>query len=169
MNIILQKWTLDDCEKLVKICNNMERTYLSNQIPYPYTQKDAEWWISMALENDGREGVYRAIVCDGEYVGNISIEKKNDVYSRDAEIGYYLLNSLSSKGIMTEAVEQICNLAWDELDVIRITGLVYHLNIASKKVLEKNNFILEGIKKHAVYKSEKIYDLCVYGKCREDL
>ena len=48
-----------------------------------------------------------------------------------------------------------------------ITALVYEPNIASRKVLEKNRFVLEGKMKQAVVKAGKVYDLCIYGKYRE--
>ncbi len=58
-------------------------------------------------------------------IGNISVEQKTDVHAQDGEIGYYLLTSEWSKGIMTDAVRQICEIAFSELSIIRITGLVY--------------------------------------------
>ena len=42
-----------------------------------------------------------------------------------------------SKGIMTKAVSEITKIAFDKLDIIRITGIVYKPNIASQRVLEK--------------------------------
>ena len=68
---------------------------------------------------------------------------------------------------MTEAARQICELAFASLDIIRITGLVYEPNIASRRVLEKNGFTLEGMMKNAVVKDGNVYDLCVYGKLTE--
>ena len=67
---------------------------------------------------------------------------------------------------MTEAVRQICKISFSELDIIRITGLVYAPNIASRKVLEKNDFVQEGLQRNAVFKDDKVYDLCVYGKLK---
>jgi len=67
---------------------------------------------------------------------------------------------------MSEALRQICELAFQELDILRISGLVYEPNAASRRVLEKNGFVLEGTMKQAVIKDEKIYDLCVYGKIK---
>ena len=118
----------------------------------------------MVKESEGRKGVFREIVVKDKIVGNISVEQKDDVYRKDAEIGYSLLQEESSKGIMTEAVRQICDIAFQELDIIRITGLVYEPNIASRRVLEKNGFILEGMMKNAVIKNGQIFDLCIYGK-----
>lgn len=63
-------------------------------------------------------------------------------------------------------VRQICEIAFKKLDIIRITWLVYEPNIASKKVLERNGFILEGIMKKAIIKNENIFDLCIYGKIK---
>ena len=100
-------------------------------------------------------------------VGNISVERKQDVYRQDAEIGYFLLTERWSKGIMTEAVRKICQEAFEQLDIIRITGLVYAPNIASRRVLEKNGFELEGVLKNGVLKNGAVYDLCIYGKQKE--
>ncbi len=167
MKVELKKWELEDKEQLIRICNNVKRDYLSDRLPYPYTEKDALWWLNMVKEQEGKEGIFRAILADGKTVGNISVERKGDVYCRDAELGYMLDTGVWSKGIMTAAVEEICREAFSCLDLLRITALVYEPNIASRKVLEKNGFVLEGKMKQAVVKAGKVYDLCIYGKYRE--
>lgn len=166
MNVKLKKWTQEFKPELIKICNEVDRSYLSNRLPYPYTEESADWWLGMVSEHDGKDGIFRAIVADGKIVGNISVEQKSDVYCKDGEIGYLLLTDCCSKGIMTEAVRQICAAAFSELDIIRITGLVYAPNVASQRVLEKNSFIREGIQKSAVYKNGEIYDLFLYAKLK---
>ena len=163
----LRKWSPALKQELIGICNAVDRTFLSNRMPYPYTEEAADWWLEMVSEHDGKDGVFRAIVVDGKVAGNISVEQKADVYSRDAEIGYLLLTKYWSKGIMTEAVRQICKLAFTELDIIRITGLVYEPNIASQRVLEKSGFVREGLQKNAVWKDGRVYDLCLYGKLKQ--
>ena len=101
MKVELRKWTMDDCARMAEICTLLDRSYLSDQLPDPYTEDSAAWWINMALEKEGKEGVFRAILADGTVVGNISVERKQDVYRQDAEIGYFLLTERWSKGIMT--------------------------------------------------------------------
>lgn len=166
MKVILEKWSPDLKQELMNICNRVDRSNLSNRLPYPYTEESADWWLGMVSEHDGKDGVFRAIVADGKVVGNISVEQKADVYCRDGEIGYLLLTENWSKGIMTEAVRQICEIAFSELDIIRITGLVYAPNISSQRVLEKNGFVREGLQKDAVWKDGRVYDLCLYGKLK---
>lgn len=166
MKIELKKWSFEDKEFLIKMCNTIDRNYLSDRLPNPYTNEDAEWWLNMVQETDGKRGVFREIVVDDKIIGTISVEQKEDVYRKDSEIGYYLLQEEYSKGIMTEAVRQICEIAFEKLDIIRITGLVYEPNLASRRVLEKNDFLLEGVMKKAVVKNKNIYNLCIYGKVR---
>lgn len=166
MQIELVKWSPALKQELIDICNKVDRSFLSERLPYPYTEESADWWLGMVSEHDGKDGVFRAIVVDGRFVGNISVEQKSDVYRKDAEIGYLLLTEFWSQGIMTEAVRLICDIVFDELDILRITGLVYAPNIASQRVLEKNGFVREGLQRNAVYKDGEISDLFLYGKLR---
>lgn len=166
MDIKLVKWSEDLKSELMDICNKVDRSFLSNRLPYPYTEEAADWWLGMVAEHDGKDGVFRAVVVDDKVVGNISVEQKSDVYCKDGEIGYLLLTDYWSQGIMTETVRQICEAAFDELEIIRITGLVYAPNAASQCVLEKNGFVREGLQREAVFKDGKVYDLCLYGKLK---
>lgn len=166
MEITLEKWKIEDADDLMKICNETDRTYLSNRLPYPYTEENADWWLNMVSEKEGKSGIFRSVRVDGEIVGNITVEQKEDVFVKDAELGYLLLPDMWSKGIMSEAVRRICEIAFKELDIVRITGQVYEPNVASRRVLEKNGFELEGLLKKAVFKEGKIWNLCVYGKTK---
>ncbi len=166
MKLELKKWSEDNKKDLINICNSVDRKYLSERLPYPYTEESADWWYENVVSGDGKNGIFRAVAVDGEIVGSISVEPKSDIYIKDTEIGYMLLSEYHGKGIMTEATRQICELAFAELDIERITGNVCSPNIASQKVLLKNGFELEGIMKKAVYKNGNIADLHIYGKCK---
>ena len=147
MKVELRDWTSAFKQDLINICNSVDRSFLANRLPYPYTEESADWWLGMVSEHDGKDGVFRAVLADGKIVGNITVEQKSDVYCKDGEIGYLLLTEYWSKGIMTEAVCQICDVAFSELDIVRITGLVYAPNVASQRVLEKNGFVREGLQR----------------------
>ena len=89
MNIILKQWTIEDKVELIALCNAVDRTYLSDRLPYPYSDADADWWIEMVELNEGKTGVFRAIVVDGRIVGSISVERDGNSCGR-GEIGYML-------------------------------------------------------------------------------
>jgi len=162
MAINLHTWTPADKPALMALCNAVDRTFLSDRLPYPYTEADADWWLGMVAENDGKEGVWRAIVVDGQIVGSISVESLADENYAVGAIGYMILTPFWSQGIGTEAVRQICGIAFQELVLERIIGEVFPENLASARVLEKNGFRLEETKVGAVVKGGTAVDVRVY-------
>ena len=38
LTITLHKWTSADKEALIALCNAVDRTFLSDRLPYPYTE-----------------------------------------------------------------------------------------------------------------------------------
>ena len=168
MNIVLEKWELKDIPQFIDLMDRMDREFLSYQIPYPYTELDAHCRIETALKEEKHfVGMHRKIVVDGKIAGNISISRKSDIFCVDSEISYCLLPEYSGKGIMSEATKLICNHVFLKFPLLRITGIVMEDHIASRKILEKNGFVLEGIIKKATYKLGKIHNLCYYAKFRE--
>ena len=163
MTITLHNWKTDDKLVLMALCNAVDRTFLSDRLPYPYDEADADWWLGMVAENDGKEGVWRAIVVDGQIVGSISVERMADEERNVGAIGYMILTPFWSRGIGTEAVRQICRIAFRELALERIIGEVFPENLASARVLEKNGFQLEETRAGAVVKGGKAMDVKVYG------
>ena len=163
MAITLHTWTPADKPALMALCNAVDRTYLSDRLPYPYTEADADWWLGMVAANDGKEGVWRAIVVDGQVVGSISVERMANENRSVGSIGYMILTPFWSQGIGTEAVRQICGIAFRELTLESIIGEVFPENLASARVLEKNGFLLEETRAGAVVKGGKAMDVRVYG------
>ena len=158
LKLELRHWTQADAMELTSLCNAVDRRFLSDRLPNPYTEKDAEEWLKMVTDNDTITGIYRAIVYDGKLIGSISVEKKDD----DAEIGYMLLNEYSNKGIGTEAVRQVCSIAFKILSLEQITANVFQPNITSIRVLLKNGFKYKGAIPNAVIKYGYVYDLLIY-------
>ena len=164
MAITLHTWNTRGKPALMALCNAVDRTYLSDRLPYPYTETDADWWLGMVAGNDGKEGVWRAIVVDGQVVGSISVERMANENCSVGSIGYMILTPFWSQGIGTEAVRQICGIAFRDLALERIIGEVFPENLASARVLEKNGFRLEETKVGAVVKGGRAMDVKVYAK-----
>ena len=162
MTITLHKWIAADREALMALCNAVDRTFLSDRLPNPYSEADADWWLGMVAENEGKEGVWRSIRADGQLIGSISVERKDDGGRAIGEIGYMILTPFWSQGIGTEAVRQICEIAFRELDLQQIIGNVFPENAASARLLEKNGFLLEGTMEGAVVKGGKTMDVREY-------
>ena len=160
MTINLHEWTSADTGTLIALCNAVDRTFLSDRLPYPYT----EAWLGMVAENDGKEGIWRAIVVNEQIVGSISVERMADDQLNVGAIGYMILTPFWSQGIGTEAVRQICGIVFQELAFDRIIGQVFPENVASVRVLEKNGFRLEETAVEKVIKSGMARDVKLYRK-----
>ena len=137
MNVMLKQWTIDDKAELMALCNAVDRTYLSDRLPYPYSDANADWWLEMVQMNEGKSGIFRAIVVERRIVGSISVECDEKNIGK-GEIGYMLLTDYWSMGIATESVSQICKIAFNKLSIDCIVAKVYEPNVASVRVLEKN-------------------------------
>ena len=160
-------WEKGEGEILADLFNHTERKYMSGRRPTPYPVEDAENWILDTLEKDGKDGVYRAVVVEGVYVGVVMVDIMPDLHCKDADIGYLIIKDAWNQGIGTEAVRQITEEAFKQLPITRLTAYVFGENIASKCLLEKNGYVLEGVLKNSIFKDGKVDDDCIYGKYRE--
>ena len=80
-----------------------------------------------------------------------------------AEIGYWLAQHENGKGFISRAVKLIEKAAFD-LGLHRIEIEIQKDNLPSIRVAERNNYILEGSHKDALYKYGQFYDKLVFAK-----
>ena len=164
MEFKLENWKEEHIKDVAECANNINiANNLRNVFPFPYTYEDAEGYIKSCIENEGNNQLCRAIVIGGKAVGSVGIFVKDDVYSKSAELGYWLAEEYWRKGIMSSAVAQICKQAFERFDICRIFAEPFSCNKGSRGVLEKNGFVLEGIMKNGVYKNGKLLDYCMYA------
>ena len=144
-----------------------DRRYLADGLPMPYAAEAARRWLDDAVSRkEGVDSLFRAICLYGHCIGVIAVERRENVYFRDADIGDLPLDEYRGRGLMTDAVRCICAEAFETLDLLRISARVCAPNLASRRVLGKNSFGLEGVMRCAVCKGGEIYDLCIYGRLR---
>jgi RimJ/RimL family protein N-acetyltransferase len=166
--IKLRKLETSDKSVIAKLLNNKKIwNNLTNKIPYPYTERDAEIFLKF-IERDKHHKAF-AIELNREFCGIIGLIKQQDVREKSAELGYWIGEPFWNKGITTEAVKLITEYGFSNLNIIRIYSTVFEYNIASMKVLEKNGYKKEGIFKKAIFKNNKIWDEHRYFKLKDNL
>ena len=169
MNFELIPWTQANPDDIARIFNDVDRSFLADGLPTPYTRADGERGLSeTVLPNEGTRGLFRIICVDGKCAGDVQLHCKEGAYRRDADLGYVLLDEYKGRGVMTEAVGRICAEAFERLDILRISARIYAPNIASRRVLEKNGFRLEGTMRRAVCKGDRVYDMHLLGRLRDN-
>ena len=97
------------------------------------------------------------------HIGNIKLGPVNFIHGT-AEISYFIgEKELWGKGFAALAIKEVIKIA-KKKGLKKLRAGFYEMNIGSKKVLEKNNFKLEGkFKSEIVYKGKRC-DFYWFGK-----
>ncbi len=163
--VVLRPWTMADAPMLQIYANNPQiAANLRDGFPHPYNLEDAKAFIAAAAQ--GKDQYIAAIEVDGKAVGSIGIFLKGDIYRKSVEIGYWLAEPFWGQGIMSEAVRQIVAYAFAHYDIVRVYAEPFAHNAASRRVLEKSGFVLEGILQKNAIKNGQLIDSCIYGLVR---
>lgn len=165
MTTTIRSWKQEDLNDLVFHANNINIwNNLRNYFPHPYTADDGRVWLDQVV--DSTPLINMAIDVDGEAVGGIGLILNGDVYIKSAEIGYWVGENYWGKGIASEAVRQMTEYTFYYFDIIRLYAEVFENNKASMRVLEKNGYYLEGVRRKAVFKNENLMDDYIWVKLR---
>lgn len=163
MNIKLRPWKLSDADFLVNTLNYPNfLNNLNDKIPFPYTKDDGLFFIKSILNAESNSIISFCIISDDIPVGAITIEVGKDIHRRTGELGYYLNNNYWGNGMIPTAVKLICDYAFENTDLVRITSEPFSRNKASCRVLEKSGFVHEATLKKSVFKNNEILDSELY-------
>lgn len=167
MDTVIRKWKLSDACDLAKALSNLNvQNNLRDGLPYPYTENDAENYITAMLSSDENVNLAFAIVYGGKVIGSISATRQTNIHSRTAELGYYVAEEYWGKGVATKAVKLICDYVFENTDILRIFAEPFAYNTASCCVLEKAGFQCEGTLRKNAVKCGKVTDMKMYSKIR---
>ncbi len=165
-NFILRPYRKGDAADVVENINDEKVSRFLSIVPYPYTTKDANYWIKKCLK-EGKEkkktAVRFAIEIGGKVVGAIDL---SNIHGHKAEIGYWLGRKYWNKGIMTESIKLITKFGFGILNLKRIYAPVFTGNGSSARVLEKNGYKREGLFKKDISKNGKLYNSYLYAKTK---
>ena len=167
MECVLRPWRAEDADDLARILNDRAIwDNLRNRIPFPYTRADAEDFIAAMRASDPDERWAFAITVDDRAVGSITVTRREDIYFRTAELGYFVAQPCWGRGLATHAVRQLASHVFAHTDILRLGAEVFAENLASCRVLEKSGFQLEGILRRSAVKNGVVRDMKLYARLR---
>lgn len=178
-NITIRHYRINDIEPLSHHANNKNIwNALRNRIPSPYTIQDSENWIKSRLDkanwvasgpytpspNGAPGGTASGELLPTDYVIAIKDEpvgsfgfvfgEADEVYCRNAEIGYWLSEQHWQKGVMGIVVPAMVEWAWKTFGrLVRLEADVFEQNAGSQRCLEKAGLVVEGKKKFGFVKN----------------
>jgi [ribosomal protein S5]-alanine N-acetyltransferase len=152
---VLRPWRHDDKAALVSNANNRKIwRNLTEMFPHPYTEADAEHWLSIA--NQLEPSVHLAIEVEGSAVGGIGVIAGEGIARHTGQFGYWL----------GEARAMLAHVLAGSL-FMRLEAPVFEWNPPSMRVLEKIGFVRESILKRSVFKDGELIDSVMFVFVRD--
>ncbi|MEI6746086.1 MAG: GNAT family protein [Methylococcaceae bacterium] len=165
MYISLRPWLLEDVTTLTAYFNNQNiKNNLRDYIPYPYSTTDAEKFIESQTDLLPTQNF--AVLNEQEIVGGIGIILQEDIYKMNVELGYWIAEEFWGTGIATIAVELMTQYVFDSFTINRIVAEVFDYNKASMRVLEKNGYYLESVRRKGILKNDVLIDDFIWIKAK---
>ncbi len=163
-----QKVTKKDIESIHKYASDPEVSFfigwkLKNNI------NETKCLVNTIISNQEKgTHQYASVVLKSnkEIIGILMIFNYDKI-SNQAEIGYVFNKEYWNMGYGTETLEVIIDFAFNSLKIHKLVAKVVEGNIGSCRILEKNNFMLEGKLRDHFYIENKYYNGLLYGIIKE--
>ncbi len=133
--------------------------------PRAQSTEEAAKLVNSILESLAKnEGITWAITVTGQtdLAGTIGFWKITPEHYR-AEIGYMLRTEYQHQGIMHEALSAVLDYGFKDMNLHSVEANVNPANEASIRLLERNNFILEGRFRENYFYNGKFLDSNIYS------
>lgn len=153
--IIVRRFSIEDQKDIFEIVSDKDTCY-----------EDGGYEPFKAMDEEFNQLMEKFLMDDYRYVIEVTQEHKviglvhlMEVDNRGVdclEIGYVINKNYRRKGYAFEAVDSVINFCFEEADVEMITAGVFQGNVKSMNMLNKLNFIKEGI-------THKAMNHCSYG------
>jgi RimJ/RimL family protein N-acetyltransferase len=169
--LIIRRFTLEDANSVYECCNDYEVIKTTLGLPWPYTKKIAESWISKLSEREEIGTSYEFAICFKEnpnkVIGCISLMDINNNAKR-AEMGYWVGRKYWKQGIATEAAKFMINYGFEFLGLNSIIARYFDINPASGKVMQKCGMKFVGIIREHEFRFDKYYNVGYYEILKAD-
>jgi ribosomal-protein-serine acetyltransferase len=163
--ILLERIQTNDAATIFHAIDQ-NRSHLGTWLPFvDFTRevKDSGAFIQTVISHreDTRNEVY-TIWFKGEFAGLIGFHNTDRVNEK-TEIGYWLINEMTGKGIISKACTVLIRLAFEMMGMNRITIKCAVGNNPSEKVASRLGFTFEGIERNGERHHDTFFDLKVFS------
>ncbi len=161
--LILGPLSIADIPRIVEYADNPNIAKMLRNLPSPYAEKDAVFWINLA--NQGIENKTAYVFKIGlkernEFIGGMGL---HSVSTHDkAEAGYWIAEPFWGKGYATEALGALLGFGFKTVGLNKIYAVHNTQNPASGKVMINNNMIKEGVLVDEEKKDDKYLTMVRY-------
>jgi len=170
--LVLREFEKGDGISLRKNVDNPNISRHMSAIPYPYTEKDVEFWFNRCAEKrkeKPRKDYQFSITIkpSDKVVGGIGLVKVGEGV---AEIGYWIGEKYWRNGYVFEGASRVIDYAFDDLKLKKVVIFSSVDNVASNELIKKLGLKFVEMKKKgiAVKSTGKVYDKNIYEMTRAE-
>lgn len=164
-NVSLTLLEKRDAKELFTLVNE-SRNYLREWLPWVDNMQheaDYEPIIEMWLKQFSSEDGFQAgISYQGKIVGMVGFHGI-DWMNKKTSIGYWLAEEYQGKGIMTDAVRSLLDIAFTTYKLNRVEILCGVENVKSRHIPERLGFKEDGIVRDAEFLYDHFHDCMLYS------
>lgn len=150
---------------------NQHRTSFEYYLPWiQFTQKPEDEISFLKLTNQhfgNAESLNLVIWYQEKIAGMISFNSINKIRN-SADIGYWLTPEYRGHGVVTQSVQAICKIGFEDYGLNKIIIQAAVDNVSSNAVAKRAGFILEGISRQNEKLADGYHDENVYSLLRSD-
>ncbi len=164
--LIYRPYKFEDIDQILKYAADPEwARYLP--VPVPYTRGDAEKFVASQLLLEWDKNPSWALEFQGESIGGINV-RLLPAHAL-AETGYSIARPHWGKGLASEALQTILDLAFNADDSLnRVRAMADARNAASMRVMEKCGMSREGVLRQNQQLRGELFDEAWYGILRSE-
>ena len=127
--LLIKKPQIRDKQKLILGLNDIDVCKWLENVPFPYSDKDADKWINSLTNNNLEFNIF----LENNLIGGVGLKE-------DCRLGYWLGKDYWGNGYATEAGRELIEYAYKIIKIKKITARYMTENTSSAKVLEKLGF-----------------------------
>lgn len=159
----LRSYLPEDAARLAHYASDTRVTeFMRETETRQYAVAEAAAWIDFVRAQQPE--CHFAIALDDALIGGIGLELQPDVYAHSAEISYWIAEAHWGRGFATRAVAALSEHAFGTLGLVRLYARVFDGNDASRRVLEKCGYEVEGRLRSAAQKDAHYVDQWLYSR-----
>ncbi len=150
---------------------DLNRKFLSPWLPFvnqTKSQEDTEHFVRTIIADRKKSGdeVF-VIYYEKRFAGLIGM-KDTDAANKKTEIGYWLIESMTGKGIMTRSVKALLEYLFSAQDINRVQLKCGVGNHASSAIPKRLGFHFEGVEREGEKHHKRYIDLEIYSLLRKE-
>lgn len=164
-NLSLKLFAPNDAENIFHL-TDMNRDFLRKWLPwidFIQTVDDSKRFIQNGLKGYmENKSLYCTMIYNGKTAGVAGFKEINQA-TKTAQMGFWLGESFTGKGIAVNTAKALTQYAFKELKLQKVEIRVAINNEKARNIPEKLHFKQEGIIRNAEFLNGKYIDQVVYG------